>query len=124
MSDSKHTVLVIDAGNTSTSIGVYRSGRILRTDRLPTDVRSVARMTGKLKRLAGNDGKYEAVQSVPIRYQADGVDISLPRSLFASRLAELTYRVVTAVKLDAEATSIILDALPDDGMAIATRVTR
>lgn len=53
MSDSKHTVLVIDAGNTSTSIGLYRSGRILRTDRLPTDVRSVARMTEKLKRLAG-----------------------------------------------------------------------
>ena len=53
MSDSTHTVLVIDAGNTSTSIGLYRSGRILRTDRLPTDVRSVARMTGRLKRLAG-----------------------------------------------------------------------
>ena len=49
----KKPVIVIDIGNTSTTLGVYRAGRIIRMDRVPTTDRAADGLERRLKRLAG-----------------------------------------------------------------------
>ncbi|HOW98895.1 MAG TPA: type III pantothenate kinase [Kiritimatiellia bacterium] len=50
----KTAILVIDIGNTSTTLGVYRGGRVIRMDRVPTADRAAAGLERRLKRLAGS----------------------------------------------------------------------
>ena len=70
----------------------------------------------EVKRLSGNSAS-ELTGTVPIRVWADGVDLAVPGSLLAADVPAVTYRVVTCVKRDAKALSIILDTVPDTGMA-------
>jgi type III pantothenate kinase len=49
----KATLAVIDIGNTSTTLGLYRAGRIIKMDQVPTSERALAGLPHRLKRLAG-----------------------------------------------------------------------
>ena len=71
-----------------------------------------------VRRLTG-DSDYPVAGTVPVRVLADGIEVVVPKSLLPLPLAKVSFRVVTCVKLDNDATSIILDALPDSGMASA-----
>lgn len=52
MRKSKKQVVVVDVGNTSTSIGFARGGRIVRRDRIATMIREPARLRAKLAGVA------------------------------------------------------------------------
>jgi len=47
------TVAVIDIGNTSTTLGLYRHGRVIKMDRVPTGERSLDSLAQCLVRLTG-----------------------------------------------------------------------
>jgi type III pantothenate kinase len=57
------TVIVVDVGNTSTAIGLYAGGRILRTGRLRTSLRSLRSCRAALRKVAGRAGVSGAVLS-------------------------------------------------------------
>lgn len=59
----QHTVLVIDVGNTSTSLGLYRAGKVLRSARVGTRVRDVGRLSAAVRRLAKRKALAAAVLS-------------------------------------------------------------
>jgi hypothetical protein len=86
------------------------------------DVNGIGTRAGhaEVRRMIG-DSDSELTGTVPIRVLADGVDVAVPGSLLAAGVPAATYRVVTSAKLDATAVSIILDTLPDDGMASVQR---
>jgi len=50
----KPTVLVVDIGNTSTSAGLYRGGRVSRVHRLATSKSTPAEVSRLVKRILGN----------------------------------------------------------------------
>ena len=49
----KKRIAVIDVGNTSTTIGLFSSGRLLKRDRIATSIRHPARLRAKLAGIAG-----------------------------------------------------------------------
>jgi type III pantothenate kinase len=49
----KSCILVIDIGNTSTAVGIYKAGHIVRHSHLPTEQSSPARLRTHVKRLLG-----------------------------------------------------------------------
>lgn len=51
---SKHTFLVIDIGNTSTSLGLYRGGRVSRVGRIEKVVQTDGSVADAMKKAAGN----------------------------------------------------------------------
>jgi type III pantothenate kinase len=53
MKVSRKRIVVIDVGNTSTALGVYCGGRILKRDRVATAIRGRAQLRAKIARLAG-----------------------------------------------------------------------
>lgn len=52
---SKSTFLVIDIGNTSTSLGIYRTGKVGRVGRIEKVAQTARSVAGALKALAGGD---------------------------------------------------------------------
>lgn len=52
-SPTKHRILAVDVGNTSTSIGLYLNGRIVRQDRFDTFRTTPALIRSRVKALAG-----------------------------------------------------------------------
>lgn len=47
-------VLVIDVGNTSTSLGLYAASRVIKTARISTSIRDAHRVMSAVRRLAGH----------------------------------------------------------------------
>lgn len=50
---SREKIVVIDVGNTSTSVGIFSGGRILKRDRIATSIRLPARVQAKMAGVAG-----------------------------------------------------------------------
>ena len=53
MKASRKKIVVIDVGNTSTSVGLFSGGRILKRDRIATSIRLPARVQTKMAGVAG-----------------------------------------------------------------------
>lgn len=53
MKSPEERIVVIDVGNTSTTIGLSCGGRILKRDRIATSIRTPARLRAKIAKLAG-----------------------------------------------------------------------
>jgi type III pantothenate kinase len=53
MKASRNRIVVIDVGNTSTAIGLFCGGRILKRDRIATSIREPAQLRAKIAKLAG-----------------------------------------------------------------------
>jgi hypothetical protein len=79
-------------------------------------VASAAPGKAQVKRLK-SDGKYELIRAIATTSTPDVVTVSVPVSLLPSEIRRIQYRVVTCLRLDGDAVSPILDALPDDGLA-------
>lgn len=86
----KPSILVIDAGNTSTALGLYRSGRVRSASRLATAVRDPARIAACVRRCAGR----EAVAGVILASVVPAVN-SLWRSAARKLYPRARFVVVT-----------------------------
>ena len=53
MNASKERIVVIDVGNTSTAVGLFCAGRILKRDRIATSIRRADRLRVKIAGVAG-----------------------------------------------------------------------
>jgi hypothetical protein len=62
---------------------------------------------------------YDVVAHVPLSPVVDGLGIAVPPSLLPKGFRRILFRVVASGRLDARATTPILDSIPDTGVAVA-----
>jgi hypothetical protein len=73
--------------------------------------------TARVQRL-GSNGRYEVAGTVPVTAAADRIRIAVPARLLAKDTSRIAFRVVTGMKLEDDAVSIILDRAPDSEMPL------
>ncbi len=95
----KKKILVIDVGNTSTSLGVYARGRIVKADRLDTAVRGPRIIRNRLVRLLGKTAP-TGVSFASVVPELNGLWTRAVRALWPGvRIVRVHHRLKLGVKL-------------------------
>jgi type III pantothenate kinase len=92
------TVLVVDIGNTSTSLGLYRGGHVSRVGRLPTHDAAAGQVRGAVRRTLGEREVHAAMVS-SVAHSVDPIWKSVLRTFVGPSVRWVDHRMQFGVPL-------------------------